>query len=135
MPDLARRAVVDDRAVEPGNEHVRGTHACRVDAKHLGGRQLRERVEVLVRHEAVEALGPQPLREPVEPLALGLREERPGQIDAHGRTLAGQLSLGGLQEEDVVARDADRHQPDELDGGDQRENAAIVPPTPVGSTA
>ena len=36
-PDLAGRAVVDARPVEPGEQHVRGAHALGVDAVHLGG--------------------------------------------------------------------------------------------------
>ena len=55
-PDLARRAVVDRRPVEPGEEHVGRAHAGRVDAVDLSRRQLLQLAELLVRDEAVEAL-------------------------------------------------------------------------------
>src|SRR5262245_51677261 len=71
-PDLAGRAVVDDRPVEPRDERVRRPEPFAVDAVDVLERDVRELREVLVRHEAVEALRAEAGGESVEPGAFGL---------------------------------------------------------------
>ena len=83
--NLARRSVVDDRAVEPRDEGVRRPESLGVDAIDGIDADVGQLGEVLVRDEAVEALRPQAVGEGVEPRALGLGEQRPGDVEAHAR--------------------------------------------------
>jgi len=82
--DLARSAVIDHRPVEPRDECVGRAEPVRVHAIHLLDRDIRELGEILVRHEAVEAVGAQPRGELVEPGALGIGEERACKVKPHG---------------------------------------------------
>ena len=83
--DLARRPVVDDRAVEPRDESVRRPESLGVDAVDGVDADVRQLGEVLVRDEAVEALRPQARGKGVEPRAFGLGEQRSGDVEAHER--------------------------------------------------
>src|SRR5262245_55999551 len=86
--DLARRPVVDDRAVEPRDESVRRPKSLGVDAIDGVDADVGQLGEVLVRDEAVEALRPQARGKGVEPRAFGLGEKRSGYVEAHeSRTL------------------------------------------------
>ena len=95
-PDLAGRAVVDARPVEPGEQHVRGAHALGVDAVHLGGRELRQLAELLVRHEALEPLAAKPRCKSVEPRPLGLGEESARDVDPHVRPARNRKGSSGV---------------------------------------
>ncbi len=84
-PDLARGAVVADRPVDPRDERVRAADAGGVDREDLVDRDVAELGELLVGHEALESLGAEAGGEAVEPRALGLGEERAGEVELHAR--------------------------------------------------
>lgn len=58
------------------SKHVRGAHALRVDVVHLGGSELRQLAELLVRHEALEPLAVKPRCKSVEPTPARPSEKR-----------------------------------------------------------
>src|SRR6266508_2251764 len=67
-----------------------------VDAVHLGGRELRQLAELLVRHEALEPLAAKPRCKSVEPRPLGLGEESARDVDPHVRPARNRKGSSGV---------------------------------------